>query len=164
MFTPDEVAAQKAREKKEAFAKLTPAEKRARKREEKLAAAVSKNGKPLRFEEDLGDVGVMREVISTEKDAERAWQRGLGDAINLKATAAEVLPEFEGVRRDEDARAAWRARMRPEIARTLAEKHGTTSLEEKQRLDELTRSYFADKVPRLAEAFEADGDEDYFEH
>lgn len=161
MFTPDEVAAQRDRERREAWAKLSPAEKRAQKRAEKLAVAVSRNGKPLRFEEDLGPAGKVREVISTERDAELAWQRGLGDAINLERTAGETLPEFTQYRRDQEARTAWRARMRPVIARTLAEKHGTTPLEEKNRLDDLTRTYFAEKHPDLAEQFESDADEDY---
>lgn len=161
MFTPDELAAQRDRERREAWAKLSPAEKRARKRAEKLAAAVSKNGKPLRFEEDLGSAGKVLEVVSTERDAEQAWTRGLGDAITLGRTAGETLPEFVEYRRDQEARAQWRARMRPVIARTLAEKHGTTPLEEKNRLDDLTSTYFAEKIPKLAEQFEADDDEDY---
>lgn len=99
MFTPDELAAQRDRERREAWAKLAPAEKRARKRAEKLAVAVSKDGKPLRFEEDLGDAGKVREVVSTERDAEMAWTRGLGDAINLQRAAGETLPEFAGTRR-----------------------------------------------------------------
>lgn len=163
MLTPDEVAAQRDRERREAWAALSPAEKRAQKRAEKLAAAVSKDGKPLQFEEDLGDAGKVREVISTERDAERAWDRGLGDAINLRRTAGETLPEFAQYRQDQEARATWRARMRPAIARTLAEKHGTTALEEKHRLDDMTRSYYAEKLPELAEYFEPDSDEDYLE-
>lgn len=161
MYTPEEVAAQRDRERREAWATLTPAEKRARKRAEKLAMAVSKNGKPLRFEEDLGDAGKVREVISTERDAELAWARGLGDAINLERTAGETLPEFAKYRRDQEARAQWRARMRPKIARTLAEKHTTTALEEKHRLDTLTRAHYEEKHPELAEHFEPDEDEDY---
>ena len=163
MFTPDEVAAQREREKREGWAKLTPAEKRARKRAEKLAVAVSKNGKPLRFEEDLGDAGMVREVISTERDAELAWERGLGDAINLERTAGETLPEFAESRRNQEMRTAWRARMRPVIAKALAEKHGTTPLEEKNRLDALTKAYYAEKFPKLAEHFEPDADEDYID-
>lgn len=163
MFTPDELAAQAERERREVWAALSPAEKRARKRAEKLAAAVSRNGKPLRFDEDLGDAGKVREVISTERDAELAWDRGLGDAINLKRTAGETLPEFVEYRRDQEARAQWRARMRPVIAQTLAEKHGTTALEEKHRLDAMTRTNFEEKHPELAEAFASDADEDYFE-
>jgi len=124
---------------------------------------VSKGGKPLRFEEDLGDAGKVREVISTERDAELAWDRDIGDAINLKRTAGETLPEFAQYRRDQEARAAWRARIRPVIARTLAEKHGTTALEEKHRLDAMTRSYYAEKSPELAEHFEPDPNEDYLE-
>lgn len=161
MHTPDELDAQRERERREAWAKLTPAEKRARKRAEKLAAAVSKNGKPLRFEEDLGDAGKVREVISTERDAELAWKRGLGDALNLHRTAGETLPEFAESRRNQEARTAWRARMRPVIARTLAEKHGTTALEEKHRLDAMTRDYYVEKHPKLAEQIESDADEDY---
>lgn len=161
MHTPDELDAQRERERREAWAKLTPAEKRTQKRAEKLAAAVSKNGKPLRFEEDLGDAGKVREVISTERDAELAWARGLGDAINLKQTAGEILPEFAESRRNQEQRTAWRARMRPVIARTLAEKHGTTALEEKHRLDAMTRAYYVEKHPKLAELFESDTDEDY---
>lgn len=163
MYTPDEVAAQKAREKKEALAKLTPAEKRARKRAEKLAAAVSSTGEPLRFEEDLGDAGVMREVFSTEKDAERAWQRGLGDTINLRSTAGETLPEFAEARRNSETRADWHARMRPKIAKTLAQKHGTTALDEKNHLDTQAKAYFAERIPRLAECFQTDEDRDYLE-
>lgn len=161
MYTPDELAAQRDRERREAWATLTPAEKRARKRAEKLAAAVSKDGKPLRFEEDLGDAGKVREVISTERDAETAWARGMGDAINLRRTTGKTLPEFAEYRRDQEARADWRARMRPVIASTLAEKHGTTALEEKHRLDEMTRTSYEEKHPELAEHFEADADEDY---
>lgn len=161
MYTPDEVTVRRAREEKEALAKLTPGEKRARKRAEKLAAAVSKSGKPLRFEEDLGDAGVMREVISTEKDAVQAWQRGLGDAINLRQTVGETLPEFAEARRNSEARATWRGRMRPVIAKTLAEKHGTTALEEKNRLDEQAKAYFEERIPTLAEHFETDDDQDY---
>lgn len=163
MFTPDELEAQRERERREAWAALSPAEKRARKRAEKLADAVSRNGKPLRFDEDLGDAGKVREVISTERDAERAWERGLGDSIHLRQTAGDTLPEFVQYRREQEARAQWRARMRPVIARSLAEKHGTTPLEQKRRLDELTRAYYADKFPRLAEQFEPDGDEDYLD-
>lgn len=163
MHTPEELAAQRDRERREAWAQLTPAEKRARKRAEKLAAAVSKDGKPLRFEEDLGDAGKVREVISTERDAELAWDRGLGDAINLKRTAGETLPEFAKYRRDQEARAQWRSGMRPVIARTLAAKHGTTVLEEKHRLDEMTRAYYAEKHPELAEHFEPDSDENYLD-
>lgn len=163
MYTSDEIAAQRDRERREAWEKLSPAEKRARKRAEKLAAAVSKNGKPLRFEEDLGAAGKVREVISTERDAEQAWVRGLGDAINLKRTAGETLPEFIESRRNQEARTAWRARMRPVIARTLAEKHETTALEEKNRLDAMTRSYYAEKHPELAAQFESDADEDYLD-
>lgn len=161
MFTPDEVAAQTAKEEREAWAALSPAEKRARKRAEKLAAAVSKTGKPLRFEENLGEAGKVREVISTERDAERAWERGIGDAINLRRTEGETQPEFAQYRREQEARAAWRARMRPVIARTLAEKHGTTAFEEKRRLDELTSTYYAEKFPQLAEAFEPDPEDDF---
>lgn len=163
MFTPDELAAQREREERAAWAALSPAEKRARNRADKLARAVSKDGKPLRFEEDLGEAGMVREVISTERDAETAWERGLGDAINLKRTAEETLPEFADYRRDQEARAAWRARMRPVIARTLAEKHGTTAIEQKRRLDEQTSSYYAEKHPQLAAHFEPDPDEDYLE-
>lgn len=163
MFTPDEIAAQRDRERREAWAQLTPAEKRAQKRAEKLAVAVSKNGKPLRFEEDLGEAGKVREVISTERDAEMAWARGLGDAINLERTAGETLPEFAESRRDQELRTAWRARMRPVIARTLADKHSTTALEEKHRLDAMTRAYYAEKHPKLAELFESDADEDYLD-
>ncbi|MEV0869330.1 hypothetical protein AB0I24_15485 [Brachybacterium paraconglomeratum] len=161
MFTPDEVAAQKAKEEREAWAALSPAEKRARNRAEKLAKAVSKTGKPLRFEEDLGEAGKVREVISTERDAELAWERGHGDAINLKRTAGKALSEFTDFRRDQEARTAWRARMRPVIARTLAEKHGTTAIEEKRRLDAQTSAYFAEKFPQLAEAFEPDPEDDF---
>jgi len=163
MYSPEELAAKRDREQREAWAKLTPAEKGALKSAEKLAAAVSKDGKPLRFEEDLGDAGKVREVISTERDAELAWARGLGDALNLKATAGESLPEFAEPRRDHETRTAWRARMRPVIARTLAEKHGTTPLEEKDPLDAMTRAYYTVKHPKLAERFEADEDGDYLE-
>lgn len=163
MYTPDELAAQREREERAAWAALSPAEKRARKRAEKIAKAVSKTGKPLRFEEDLGESGMVREVISTERDAELAWERGLGDAIHLKRTAGETLPEFADYRRDQEARAAWRARMRPVIARTLAEKHGTTAIEQKRRLDEMTSDYYAEKHPDLAAHFEPDADEDYLE-
>lgn len=163
MYSADELAAQREREKREAWAKLTPAEKRAHKRAEKLAAAVSKNGKPLRFEEDLGDAGMVREVISTEQDAELVWERGLGDALNLKETAGEELPDFAEARRNQEMRTAWRARMRPVIAKALAEKHGTTPLEEKQRLDALTKAYYTEKFPNLADRFEPDEDEHYIE-
>lgn len=163
MFTPDEVDAQRAREKKAALAKLTPAEKRARKRAEKLADAVSRDGRPLRLEEDLGTAGKVRELISTERDAERVWRYGLGDAIRLRSTAGETLPEFAGVREDEEARSAWQARIRPQIARTLAEKHGTTAVEEKRRLDGLARTYLEQNLPKLGEQFEADSEEDYLE-
>ncbi|GAA1491486.1 hypothetical protein GCM10009626_42330 [Brachybacterium sacelli] len=147
MYSSEELAAQRDRERREAWAKLTPAEKRARKRAEKHAAAVSKDGKPLRFEEDLGDAGKVREVISTERDAEMAWERGIGDTLNLKRTAGDALPEFAEYRRDQETRANWRARMRPVIARTLAEKRGTTALEEKHRLDEMTRTSYEEKPP-----------------
>lgn len=163
MFTPDELAAQREREERAAWAALSPAEKRAKKRAEKLAKAVSKTGKPLRFEEDLGEAGKVRAVISTERDAELAWERGHGDAINLKRTAGETLPELADYRRDQEARAAWRARMRPVIARTLAEKHGTTAIEQKRRLDELTSVYYAEKHPQLAKHFVPDDDVDYLE-
>lgn len=163
MYTPDEIAAQRDRERREAWAQLSPAEKRARKRAEKLAVAVSKNGKPLRFEEDLGEAGKVREVISTERDAELAWTRGLGDALNLKRTAGETLPEFAESRRNQEMRTAWRARMRPVIAKTLAEKHGTSALEEKHRLDAMTRAYYVEKHPELAAQFEPDADEDYLD-
>lgn len=161
MHTSEELAAQRDRERREAWAKLTPAEKRARKRAEKLAVAVSKSGKPLRFEEDLGEAGKVREVVSTERDAELAWTRGLGDAINLQRAAGETLPEFAEHRRDQEARAQWRARMRPVIAKTLAEKHGTTALEVKIRLDAQAKAYFEERIPTLAEHFEADDDRDY---
>ena len=39
----------------------------------------------------------------------------------------------------------------------------TTALEEKHRLDALTRAYYAEKPPKLAERFEPDADEDYIE-
>ncbi|WP_341855744.1 hypothetical protein [Brachybacterium sp. GPGPB12] len=100
-------------------------------------------------------------MISTERDAERAWERGIGDAINLRRTEGETRPEFAQYRREQEARAAWRARMRPVIARTLAEKHGTTAIEEKRRLDELTSTYYAEKFPQLAEAFEPDPEDDF---
>lgn len=53
--------------------------------------------------------------------------------------------------------------MRPVIAKSLAEKHGTTTLEEKFRLDALTRAYYAEKHPELAAHFEPDADEDYID-
>lgn len=161
MFTPEELASQKERAEKESWAKLTPAEKRARKREEKLALAATKNGRPLRFEEDLGEAGVLRLVISTEKDAEREWSRGIGDSINLQRTAGDVTPESVALRQDQQARADARARMRPTIAKALAEKHGTTALEEKRRLDDLTRDEMERGFPKLAACFEADGEDGY---
>lgn len=161
MFTPEELASQKERAEKESWAKLTPAEKRARKREEKLALAATKNGRPLRFEEDLGEAGVLRLVISTEKDAEREWSRGIGDSINLQRTAGDVTPESVALRQDQQARADARARMRPTIAKALAEKHGTTALEEKRRLDDLTRDEMERDFPKLAACFEADGEDGY---
>lgn len=53
--------------------------------------------------------------------------------------------------------------MRPVIARTLAEKHGTTPLEEKNRLDELTKSYYAEKFPPYVEAFTPDREAEYLD-